>query len=610
MKGAAKRKVVTSGRLTGRVKAEMARKRAAPPPAAAGAAAACPEPAYSLYSTDSEDQVTTLHKGLDRCAALLGGILQDEKADSPSFSKAVADEVVKSRPTTSIGKKMKQPTKTVQRNFQSGHCGSSSTTPRSSHRSTAAAAHSGVKLHPPWKGTRAQLQSHPPRSQTNSPSNPPPQCQIFTLTPQPPSPPIQPQPSILLSVVQSSSHSGQLSLHPGDAKKHCDEEEDEFVPVRDTETQIPATDTHKLKSANMQLEPGQGDGVPQDTDHRSNCMKVKTVQYLLKELKALIAGQGSVAEMLLSHLEQTVTSPQMNEAGIETGPDLLSVHSQNSQLRRCVKILKEQLEEKEKAESRANTETLCNAEVLALQEELNAAQSRLQDLQDDLAELRTALQDTQRHLRDRELESVAVKTELEATRSRLVKSEKEKSELAALAQRRLEEIENLNRILEHQASSDCPTVVLSVSDAELKTPENRKHQAEPPCDHITHYLKSLDKLDPTEHECVAEEKEGRAINAAEQNDLPSGSETSNSQLIQSRGLDEVQSCKRWLERERQQPLNSTLSQWDLESLQTDWSMTSGSTFNTRDEAAFRDGLAALDASIASLQKTIQLDLRR
>lgn len=35
-----------------------------------------------------------------------------------------------------------------------------------------------------------------------------------------------------------------------------------------------------------------------------------------------------------------------------------------------------------------------------------------------------------------------------------------------------------------------------------------------------------------------------------------------------------------------------------------------STFNTRDEAAFKDGLSALDASIANLQKTIQLDLAK
>lgn len=59
----------------------------------------------------------------------------------------------------------------------------------------------------------------------------------------------------------------------------------------------------------------------------------------------------------------------------------------------------------------------------------------------------------------------------------------------------------------------------------------------------------------------------------------------------------------------QQLLNAT-SLCDVESVWSNWSMKSDSTFNTRDEATFRDGLAALDASIASLQRTIQLDLQK
>lgn len=60
------------------------------------------------------------------------------------------------------------------------------------------------------------------------------------------------------------------------------------------------------------------------------------------------------------------------------------------------------------------------------------------------------------------------------------------------------------------------------------------------------------------------------------------------------------------------PLTSTLfgceeaEEEESESVMSDLS----STFNTRDEAAFKDGLSALDASIASLQKTIQLDLAK
>ncbi|KAK2888898.1 hypothetical protein QQF64_029099 [Cirrhinus molitorella] len=74
--GVSRPKVVSSGRLTASGRGQMHKKRVA------GRCVPPLEPAYSLYSTDSEDQVTTIHKGLDQCAALLNGILQAEQADS------------------------------------------------------------------------------------------------------------------------------------------------------------------------------------------------------------------------------------------------------------------------------------------------------------------------------------------------------------------------------------------------------------------------------------------------------------------------------------------------------------------------------------------------
>ncbi|KAK7154918.1 hypothetical protein R3I93_009766 [Phoxinus phoxinus] len=74
--GVSRPKVVSSGRLTGSGRGQILKKRFA------GRCVPPLEPAYSLYSTDSEDQVTTIHKGLDRCAALLNGILQAEQAES------------------------------------------------------------------------------------------------------------------------------------------------------------------------------------------------------------------------------------------------------------------------------------------------------------------------------------------------------------------------------------------------------------------------------------------------------------------------------------------------------------------------------------------------
>ncbi|XP_034720059.1 coiled-coil domain-containing protein 14 [Etheostoma cragini] len=443
MKGMAKSKVVTSGRLTGGVKGQLARRRVTPKPGPA----AGPEPAYSLYSTDSEDQVTYLHNGLDRCAALLGGILQAEKAGLP---KAVKGGAAKSRSSTS-----------------------------------------------------------------------------------------------------------------------------------------------RLKKTN---------------------------------------NRGSVAERLLSHLEQTVSSPLMNAAGsdVPTAPDLSSLHSQNAQLRRRVRILNLQLKEKEKAEKQQTTDTLCDSEVWTLQEELTTAQCRLQDLQDDLTELQKALQNTQRQLTDREADNAVIRTDLEATRSRLLDSEREKRGLASLAQQRLDEIGNLKRILQDQDSLNCPIADSSVLDTlptkqHFNQHQHRQDPVEPPTDRITQFLMSLGQLEPTHTEHVRAAAE-RDRNALEQKKLNSeqlrdtlshpdvrpqqGDQPKDSAHHQNSHLDQSQGQSRgWrLEKKDRRVFNSTLSQWDVESVWSDWSTRSGSTFDTRDEVAFRDGLAALDASIASLQKTFQLDL--
>ncbi|KAJ7345877.1 hypothetical protein JRQ81_001827 [Phrynocephalus forsythii] len=70
-------KALSSGRLTGSGKLASGAKRVALRKAT-GSDVDC---GYSLYSTDSEDQVATIHHGLDRCAALLKDILQNESKD-------------------------------------------------------------------------------------------------------------------------------------------------------------------------------------------------------------------------------------------------------------------------------------------------------------------------------------------------------------------------------------------------------------------------------------------------------------------------------------------------------------------------------------------------
>ncbi|XP_020513872.2 ELKS/Rab6-interacting/CAST family member 1 [Labrus bergylta] len=577
MKGTAKSKVVTSGRLTGRVKVQPMRRRVSQ----SQALASRPEPAFSLYSTDSEDQVTTLHNGLDRCAALLSGILQaDQTEPSPGVPQALKAGAAKSKPPPSQGKKTikKVTPQTDQRICRSVQRAAGGKTPKTPHLSPA--AHSGVKLqkHPRTQTYALQhLSSSAPHTATPPPSNRPPTPKTDCC---------------------SAPEAPNIPCKDGG--------EDEFVPVRDVDPQSSDTNTHTctLKTPDMQLERAQGEGAPLQDSHRKQTEeKVRTAQGLLGELRAVIAGQGSAAEILLSHLEQTVSSSSssslMKAAGsdLETESELSSLQSQNTQLRRRVRTLQQQLKQREEAEKRPNVETLCTSEVLILQDELTVAQSQLQELQSDLTELREALQDTQSRLRESEAKNQLVLTDLEATRSRLLESEREKSELASVAQKRQAEIDNLNRILQSRDSSVCPPVVdTQTTNQHFKQLQLRQNPAAPPSDRITQYLLSMDQLERTHTEqeqvCVSADTD-----LASRPDITPADSSVRSDVLQ-------------LEIHRRQLFSGAPSLCDRESLSSDWSARSGSSFNTRDEVAFRDGLAALDASIASLQKTIQLDVRR
>ncbi|XP_021255476.1 coiled-coil domain-containing protein 14 [Numida meleagris] len=76
-------KALSSGRLTGAAKPASGRK----PPGLRKACHSDVEAGCSLYSTDSDDQVNTIHDGLDRCAVLLKNILENEATGKESIHK-------------------------------------------------------------------------------------------------------------------------------------------------------------------------------------------------------------------------------------------------------------------------------------------------------------------------------------------------------------------------------------------------------------------------------------------------------------------------------------------------------------------------------------------
>uniref|UniRef100_A0A8C8B5K5 Coiled-coil domain containing 14 n=1 Tax=Otus sunia TaxID=257818 RepID=A0A8C8B5K5_9STRI len=76
-------KVQSSGRITGTAKLTNGRKQFS----LRKGCHSDVESGYSLYSTDSDDQVDAIHNGLDRCAALLKNILQNEAAGRETIHK-------------------------------------------------------------------------------------------------------------------------------------------------------------------------------------------------------------------------------------------------------------------------------------------------------------------------------------------------------------------------------------------------------------------------------------------------------------------------------------------------------------------------------------------
>lgn len=130
----------------------------------------------------------------------------------------------------------------------------------------SAAPHTGVKLHPPQKRTPlpSLLHRHTPTAAT-APSQPS---------------------SILLSVLHTDRPSVSEALAKSSSGREEDEDEDEDVPVKDVQCGVP------LLPATIQLFPDQ----TVEASNRGGGRKLKTFQYLLGELKTLIAGQGDTRD--------------------------------------------------------------------------------------------------------------------------------------------------------------------------------------------------------------------------------------------------------------------------------------------------------------------------
>ncbi|XP_031675735.1 uncharacterized protein LOC116370739 [Oncorhynchus kisutch] len=453
--------------------------------------------------------------------------------------------------------------------------------------------------------------------------------------------------------------------------------------------------------------------------------QVMTVQYLLGELKALLAGQDRVAERLMCELEQTVSLlPVMvgtSNIQAEIALVLQPLRSENALLRRRLRIVNQQLQERERAEREAR-DVHCDTDVSALQSELNDAHTSLQELQRGNTELRQALVDTQSQLQQSEAECSRISKdvqsalgEVHACNRRLQECQKENAALVLNTRKRETEIHTLQEhlralqvpVTESPAVTDIPTSRLPLTKHALDQYQDQQGPSDHP---VSQYLWSLEQkgcgsvslpckgpecnythqqdfsvctpggqsvcasADQEVGLCVALERKATpplafaplretvrsplpveglplpvmsqrgggsplTVMMSQRGGGPQGLQSLSvalesfpqlksllSNLHQSNGLcsngaghsDLSQSHRRRLDMDMASPgkgrnssLDSTgLSLCEVRSLASDWSAGSSSTFDTRDEQEFRNGLAALDASIASLQSTIKQDLKR
>ncbi|TSK62671.1 Coiled-coil domain-containing protein 14 [Bagarius yarrelli] len=807
-----------------------------------------PEPSYSLYSTDSEDQVTTINKGLDRCAALLSDLLQAEETDPKRKSRISTVSPFKNKSSVGknetvrkkIGKKantiarvtkrpavvqktilpsraytgfkrqprvhgVQQPPADVigldsnpggtsvtqvecvqPRSFPQGsglpftepqpstvfNCRLTTSTPAlSPHRPPSAHSQASVRgadgetRHFAQQFSAAAPATSTRRGASSATISPTQYTAPFTVAPA-----VQLQPTVstpgqfkpvenapqVCSGVQSSalqSHSGpqirssppastrlptsaplpqhilpcdqDQQLSSGECVLSSSEESGDCMSEEDRVDTMPVRDTNCQTSVDMRpgiLKNKRISGSPEKT-----ARKVLTVKYLLGELKMLVANQDSEAVRLISEVEQSISLlPAMvgsTNIQAELALALQPLRSENVQLRRRLRILNQQLQERERAERQARSVD-CNLEVVSLQSlNLNLqTQIKERDKQLDNLQITFSKRISRNSVRlwraekttcNRRKSSTNVSealTEMRNCQSKLEDCEMEKTELTHSLQQRETEITKLqdiirnlqkNPILCHPSQTDVSrgsapaaqltksvldqyenqqresTLASRITDSVktyLQTLEDSGHSSPPhPAPPQSGQWKrrqentpeSLDLHTPLKNAKVrgvsqdVEQNEttfvslpetaglppaavpqkhsadnnhagmkylGLAFNKlAISNGLPSLTDVPGTEFLRpdavslqpSEAADQSQHARRRLHMGnslvytgRPSAYENSFLSCDVKSLASDCSVNSWSTFNTRDEQQFRNGLAALDASIASLQRTLKADLKR
>ncbi|XP_048868693.1 coiled-coil domain-containing protein 14 isoform X2 [Brienomyrus brachyistius] len=620
-------KVISSGRLIGSGRGTAGKKKVQ---------GRCPvpvDPCYSLYSTDSEDQVTTIHKGLDRCAALLNGILKTEKTEAkssrskperPAPSKAKSKlapgkgEVVRKKPLRRICSIAPSDTRSaVQKKIlssqafpavQEQHCVHALETPFGRPVPAPGAKPSSGSR--PGAGHQAHIQSSPPITELKNPplfncwlttstpassadgannSVPSEPCVLNSalcqrcssredytplksdrlacsgpaavgslceepmwgtrLTPQSPVPDSQgsalrwPEgPASLRALcdpVQLQRSVPDMGAHGGgELQPAASGETSEYSEGSSTEDdELDCVDVTPVRDMGCQsgLEKHQPPPQEKSLSPEKTAKKVLTVRGLLGELKALVVSKADCEALrLIAEVEQSINLLPSLVAGSNIQAEIAlavqPLRNENVQLRRRLRIVNQQLMERERMEREARPAD-CNFELISLQSvnlslqsqlkeaqrDIEALQKRNKDLQQENGKLWKDAEDKQRELHESrqqcELDIIRIKMDVDAALSemksyqfKLQESQEENNLLKLHLQQKEAEINRLKELTRHLPDNQSglsefhrenyafnPTSHLSKTVLDLF--EDKQKVAcllDPASDPVHVYLKTLD----------------------------------------------------------------------------------------------------------------------
>nr|XP_023676705.1 coiled-coil domain-containing protein 14 [Paramormyrops kingsleyae] len=617
-------KVISSGRLLSAGRGTAGKKKVQ------GRCPAPVDPCYSLYSTDSEDQVTTIHKGLDRCAALLNGILKTEKTEAksscskperPAPSKAKSklapgkSEAVRMKPPrricsiapsntrSAVQKKILssqlfpavqeqhcihvletpfgQPVSVPETELSSrsrpgvGHqthiqsslpitelknppvfkCRLTTSTPilsadgannsvpsepcvlnsalcqrcsgrenyaplKSDHLPCSDPAAVGSLCEEPTWGARLTQQSPVPDSQGSALQRPEGPASLQALC----------DPMQLERSVPGVGPHGGGELQPGETSEYSEgssTEDDELdcvdvTPVRDMGCQS-GLEKHQSPPREKSLSP------------EKTAKKVLTVKGLLGELKALVLRKADCEALrLIAEVEQSINLLPSLVGGTNVQAEIAlavqPLRNENVQLRRRLRIVNQQLMERERVEREARPAD-CNFELISLQsvnlslqsqlkeaqKDIEALQKRNKVLQQENSKLRKDAEDKQRELHESkqqcELDISRIKmdvdaalSEMKSCLSKLQESQEEKNLLNMHLQQKEAEINRLKELTRHLPDNQSglsefhrendafnPTSHLSKTVLDLFEDEQKVAcPFDPASDPVHVYLKTLD----------------------------------------------------------------------------------------------------------------------